>query len=54
MNEGLQHIKINKLKNGETHEVEDVVAVEAPLEIQIQHFTEGTRLFVYRRAANKL
>jgi FdhD protein len=40
MNEGLQHIKINKLKNGETHEVEDVVAVEAPLEIQIQHFTE--------------
>ena len=41
MNEGLQHIKINKSKNGETREVEDVVAVEAPLEIQIQHFTEG-------------
>ena len=40
MNEGLQHIKINKSKNGETREVEDVVAVEAPLEIQIQHFTE--------------
>jgi FdhD protein len=41
MNEGLQQIKINKSKNGETREVEDVVAVEAPLEIQIQHFTEG-------------
>jgi len=40
MNEGLHHIKINKSKNGETREVEDVVAVEAPLEIQIQHFTE--------------
>ena len=41
MNEGLHHIKIKKSKNGETREVEDVVAVEAPLEIQIQHFTEG-------------
>ena len=40
MNEGLHHIKIKKSKNGETREVEDVVAVEAPLEIQIQHFTE--------------
>jgi FdhD protein len=40
MNEGLYPIKINKSKNGETREVEDVVAVEAPLEIQIQHFTD--------------
>jgi FdhD protein len=40
MNEGLHHIKIHKTKNGKNHEVEDVVAVEAPLEIQIQHFTD--------------
>jgi FdhD protein len=40
MNEGLQHIKINTSKNGYICEVEDVVAVEAPLEIQIQHFQE--------------
>ena len=39
-NEGLHHIKINKSKNGEIREIEDVVAVEAPLEIQIQHFTD--------------
>lgn len=40
MNEGLHHIKITKTKNAKKHEVEDVVAVEAPLEIQIQHFGE--------------
>jgi FdhD protein len=40
MNEGLYHIKINTSKNGYICEVEDVVAVEAPLEIQIQHFQE--------------
>lgn len=37
MEEGLNHIKITKYKNGEQKEVEDMVAVEAPLEIQIQH-----------------
>lgn len=40
MNEGLQHIRITKTKNGDNHTLEDVVAVEAPLEIQIQHFNE--------------
>ena len=40
MNDGLQNIKITKIKNGEIQEQDDVVAVEAPLEIQIQHFDE--------------
>ena len=40
MNEGLQNIKITKIKNREIQEQDDVVAVEAPLEIQIQHFDE--------------
>ena len=40
MDEGLHPIKINRIQGNENREVEDVVAVEAPLEIQIQHFTE--------------
>jgi FdhD protein len=40
MNEGLQHITITKTKDGLTRNVDDVVAVEAPLEIQIQHSVE--------------
>ena len=40
MNEGLQHITITKTKNGKSDLQEDVVAVEAPLEIQIKQFTE--------------
>ena len=40
MNEGLHPIKINRTQGKENREVDDVVAVEAPLEIQIQHFSE--------------
>ncbi|MDA8886722.1 formate dehydrogenase accessory sulfurtransferase FdhD [Bacteroidia bacterium] len=40
MDEGLHHIKINKTKNGTSTEREDVVAVEAPLAIQIKLFAE--------------
>ncbi len=40
MEEGILHITIQKSKNGLLKSVEDLVAVEAPLEIQIQHFGE--------------
>jgi len=40
MNEGLHTIKITKTKNGTSAEREDVVAVEAPLEIQIKLWDE--------------
>lgn len=40
MNPGLQYIQIQRNKNTATLSVEDVVAVEAPLEIQIQHSNE--------------
>ncbi len=40
MNPGLQHIQIQRNKSAETTSEEDVVAVEAPLEIQIQHANE--------------
>lgn len=40
MEEGLHHIQIQKTKNGNSVSQDDVVAVEAPLEIQIQHFHE--------------
>ena len=40
MEEGIQHIKVQKSKNGLSQSVEDLVAVEAPLEIQIQHLGE--------------
>jgi len=40
MEEGIQHITIQKSKDGQLKSVEDMVAVEAPLEIQIQHFGE--------------
>ncbi len=38
---GIQHIKIQKQKNSLISQMDDVVAVEAPLEIQIQHHREG-------------
>lgn len=38
--EGLHEIKITRIRNGEIQEQNDVVAVEAPLEIQIQHIDE--------------
>lgn len=40
MEEGIHHIQIQKTKNGNTVSQDDVVAIEAPLEIQIQHFHE--------------
>lgn len=40
MNPGLQNIQIQRLKATATSSVEDVVAVEAPLEIQVQHANE--------------
>lgn len=40
MEEGIHHIQINKFKNGNSHSKDDVVAIEAPLEIQVQHFDE--------------
>ncbi len=40
MDEGLHHIKINKTKNGTSTEREDIVAVEAPLEIQVKLYDE--------------
>ena len=51
MNQGLHHIKITKTRNGISSEKDDVVAVEAPLEIQIQHFgdTKPTAISVTMR-----
>lgn len=40
MDEGFQKIQIQKHKNGSLSSTEDIVAVEAPLEIQIQHFKD--------------
>lgn len=40
MNEGLHPIKITKTKNGTSTEQDDVVAVEAPLEIQVKLWDE--------------
>jgi FdhD protein len=41
MNPGLQYIQIQRNKSTATSSVKDVVAVEAPLEIQIQHANEN-------------
>ena len=41
MNEGLHPIKITKTKNSTSLERDDVVAVEAPLEIQVKLWNEG-------------
>lgn len=41
MNPGLQYIQIQRNKSTATTSLEDVVAVEAPLEIQIQHSSEN-------------
>ncbi|PCJ64813.1 MAG: sulfurtransferase FdhD [Bacteroidetes bacterium] len=51
MEEGLHHITITKSKNGNSISMDDVVAVEAPLEIQIQHFedTKPTAISVTMR-----
>jgi len=40
MEEGLQYISISKTKNGAVEKKEDVVAVEAPLEIQVKLWNE--------------
>lgn len=40
MNEGLRPIKITKSKNGTSLDTDDVVAVEAPLEIQVKLWDE--------------
>jgi FdhD protein len=40
MEEGIEHIFIKKFANNEFNTSDDAVAIEAPLEIQIQHFGE--------------